>query len=131
MAKTPPVGPVHIAVYDRLLGTQQVSTNIIEGGVPDLRAGYPSDGDLEEVARALHEAERPMIYVGDGVWKSGAEQKVANLAERFGAAVASSFADLRGVPIKHPLHCGRIDQAVATLNPDHILCIGVRPRRQW
>ena len=126
VAKTPPVGPVHIAVYDRLLGTQQVSTNIIEGGVPDLRAGYPSDGDLEEVARALHEAERPMIYVGDGVWKSGAEQKVASLAERFGAAVASSFADLRGVSIKHPLHCGRIDQAVAALNPDHILCIGVR-----
>ena len=126
VAKTPPVGPVHLAVYDRLLSTQQVDTRIIDGGVQDIRAGYPSDDDLEQVARALHEAERPMIYVGDGVWKSGAQEKVANLAERFGAAVVSSFGDLRAVSIKHRLHCGRIDQAVPSLDPDLVLCIGAR-----
>ena len=126
VANTPPVGPVHLAVYDRLLGTQQVTTNIIDNVVPNFRAGYPSDSDLEEVARALHEAERPMIYVGDGVWKSGAEEKVARLAERFGATIVSSFSDLRAVPIKHRLHCGRFEQAAAALSPDHILCIGVR-----
>jgi thiamine pyrophosphate-dependent acetolactate synthase large subunit-like protein len=126
VAMTPPVGPVHLAVYDRLLGTQQVDTRIIDGGVQDVRAGYPSEDDLEQVARALHEAERPMIYVGDGVWKSGAQEKVANLAERFGAAVVSSFGDLRAVSIKHRLHCGRIDQAVPSLNPDLVLCIGAR-----
>ena len=130
VAKTPPVGPVHLAVYDRLLGTQQVETRIIDGGVQDVRAGYPSDDDLEQIARALHEAERPMIYVGDGVWKSGAQEKVANLAERFGAAVTSSFGDLRAVPIKHRLHCGRIDQAAPALNPDLILCIGSTARRR-
>ena len=27
VAKTPPVGPVHLAVYDRLLGTQEVTAN--------------------------------------------------------------------------------------------------------
>ena len=126
VANTPPIGPVHLAIYDRLLGTQQVTTNIIDNIVPDFRTGYPSDSDLEEVARALHEAERPMIYVGDGVWKSGAEEKVARLAERFGATIASSFSDLRAVPIKHRLHCGRFEQAAAALSPDHILCIGVR-----
>ena len=126
VAKTPPVGPVHLAVYDRLLGTQQVTANIIEGGIPDLRSGYPSDSDLEEIARALHEAERPMIYVGDGVWKSGAEEKVTALAEHFGAAVATSYRDLRGVSIAHPLHCGGFEEAAAHLNPDHIICIGVR-----
>ena len=126
VANTPPIGPVHLAIYDRLLGTQQVTTNIIDNIVPDFRTGYPSDSDLEEVARALHEAERPMIYVGDGVWKSGAEEKVARLAERFGTTIASSFSDLRAVPIKHRLHCGRFEQAAAALSPDHILCIGVR-----
>jgi len=126
VAKTPPVGPVHLAVYDRLLGTQQVTTHIIQGGGPDARAGYPDDRDLEAVSRALHEAKRPLIYVGDGVWKSGAEEKAAELAERFGAVVASPFSDLRSVPIKHRLHCGRFEQAVSAVNPDLILCIGVR-----
>lgn len=126
VARTPPVGPVHLAVYDRLLDTRQVRANIVEGGVPDLRAGYPADGDVEAVARALHEAERPLLYVGDGVWKSGAEAQVAALAEQVGAPVASGWAELRSVPIKHRLHCGRFEQAVDALNPDLILCIGVR-----
>ena len=126
VAKTPPVGPVHLAVYDRLLSTQQVSSNIIEGGVHDLRSGYPSDSDLEELARALHEAERPLIYVGDGVWKSGAGERVTALAEHFGAAVATTLQDLRAVSIAHPLHCGRFEQAVPALNPDCIIAIGVR-----
>ncbi len=64
VATTPPVGPVHLAVYDRLLDTRQVRANIVEGSVPDLRAGYPADGDLEEVARALQEAERPRSLSG-------------------------------------------------------------------
>lgn len=126
VAKTPPVGPVHLAVYDRLLGTQQITANIIDGAIPDLRGGYPADGDLEQLARALHEAQRPMIYVGDGVWKSGAGEQVTALAEHFGAAVVTTFNDLRSVSIAHPLHCGRFDAAAAALKPDHIVCIGVR-----
>ena len=128
VAKTPPVGPVHLAVHDRVLGTQQVTTHIIQGDGFDGRAGYPSDGDLEEVSRALHEAKRALIYVGDGVWKSGAEEKATELAERFGAVVASDWSDLRSVPIKHRLHCGRFEQVAAAVNPDLILCIGVRHR---
>ena len=126
VATTPPVGPVHLAVYDRLLGSQQVTANIIEGDIPDLRGGYPSDDDLEELARVLHEAERPLIYVGDGVWKSGAEREVTALAEHFGAAVASTFQDLRAVSAAHPLHCGRFEQAAVAASPDLIVCIGVR-----
>ena len=126
VAMTPPVGPVHLAVYDRLLGDQTINTSIIEGGIPESRAGYPSDQDLEQVAMALHEADRPLIYVGDGVWKSGAESLAASLAERFGAAVATGFGDLRAVPIKHRLHAGRFDTAAAALNPDLILSIGAR-----
>ena len=34
VAKTPPVGPVHLAVYDRLLRDQQVTANIIEETSP-------------------------------------------------------------------------------------------------
>ena len=123
VAMTPPVGPVHLAVYDRLLGPQEHTANIIDGGLPEFRAGYPSSSDVEAVANALRNAQRPMMYVGDGVWKSGAIAEVTALAERFGVPVVG---DPRAFPIKHPLHAGgrRLEQA-GDIDPDLIMCIGV------
>ncbi|HAJ00443.1 MAG TPA: hypothetical protein DCL97_07200 [Dehalococcoidia bacterium] len=124
VAMTPPVGPVHLAVYDRLLGPEQFTANIIEGSLPEVRTGYPSDTDVEQIARALRDAKRPLLYTGDGIWKSGADAEVTALAERFGIPVVG---ELRGVSIKHPLHCGgrRLEQA-GDIDPDLILCFGVR-----
>ena len=123
VAMTPPVGPVHLAVYDRLLGPAEHTANIIDGQLPEIHAGYPSDADTEAVARALRDAKRPLMYVGDGVWKSGAIAEVTALAERFGVPVVG---DPRAVSIKHPLHAGgrRLEQA-PDIDPDLILCIGV------
>ena len=126
VATTPPMGPVHLAVYDRMLGDEQVTTRLVDGADRDVRAGYPSDDDLEALARVLHDSERPLIYVGDGVWKSGGERAVTALAEHFGASVATMWGDLRGVSPAHPLHCGYFRGPVVDLEPDHVLCIGVR-----
>ena len=123
VAMTPPVGPVHLALYDRLLGPAEHTANIIDGQLPEIHAGYPSDADIDAVARALRDAKRPLMYVGDGVWKSGAIAEVTALAERFGVPVVG---DPRAVSIKHPLHAGgrRLEQA-PDIDPDLILCIGV------
>ena len=126
VAGTPPVGPVHIAVYDRNLGPGEITTEIIEGPVARPIAGYPADSDIEELARTLHDAERPVIYVGDGAWKSGAETKLAAIADHFGAVVASMWGDLRGVSVAHPMHAGYFRQPVIDLEPDVIVAIGVR-----
>ena len=124
VAMTPPVGPVHLAVYDRLLGPDQFTANIIEGDLPEIRTGYPSDSDVEQIAQALRDAKRPLLYTGDGIFKSGANAEVTALAERFGLPAVG---ELRGVSIKHPLHCGgrRLEQA-GDIHPDLILCFGVR-----
>ena len=124
VAKTPPVGPVHLAVYDRVLGPEQINTNIIEGELPDLHAGYPSDSDVEKIESALHDAKSPLFYIGDGVWKSGAEAQIATLAEHFGVPFVGSWG--RGISTTHKLNCGRLDQAASALQPDLIVCIGMR-----
>ena len=79
---------------------------------------------MERIAQALRDAKRPLLYAGDGIWKSGADAEVTALAERFGMPVVG---EMRGVSIKHPLHCGgrRLEQA-GDIEPDLILCYGVR-----
>lgn len=132
VAKTPPVGPVHLAVYDRALGAEQITTNIIEGSIPELHAGYPSDSDVEKVESALHDAKAPLFYIGDGVWKSGAEDQIIAVAEHFGVPCVSSYVPVgtweRSIATKHPLNCGRLDQTVDMLEPDLIVCIGIHHR---
>ena len=125
IAKTPPVGPVHLAVYDRALDNHQVSTNIIETDIVDLHLGHPDDDDVEKMARLLHDAERPVVYIGDGIWKSGAEPEATALVEHYGLPVVHVWGDLRSIPIRHRFRCGQM-AAIETLNPDLILCLGVR-----
>ena len=65
-----------------------------------------------------------MFYIGDGVWKSGAEAQVSALAEHFGVPFVGSWG--RGISTTHKLNCGRMDQAASALQPDLIVCIGMR-----
>ena len=123
VARTPPVGPVHLAVYDRLLDDRHLSTTVTEDTMHDLRAGYPARSEVEEFAEALSRAERPLLYVGDGVWKSGATAELAAVVEQLGLPVAG---DPRGLSIKHRLHCGPLNEAAAAIDPDYMVCLGVR-----
>ena len=125
VAVTPPVGPVHLAVYDRLLSDDQSSATIIEGGIAAPRSGYPADSDVEKLAQGLRDAQRPLLNLGDGVWKSGASAEVIAVAEHYGVPIAG---DPRSVPIKHRLHCGPLSEAAASVNPDYVFYIGVRHR---
>jgi len=126
VATAAPTGPVHLAVYDRLLDAGPVTVDIIESDAAPVRSGYADDSDLIQIAVALDAAERPLLYVGDGIGKSGAADAVTALADHLGAAVACASPDLIGVSIAHPLHCGPFGPAAAAIKPDCILAIGVR-----
>ena len=126
VAATPPFGPVHIAVYDKMLGDQQVTTDIIHSGGGKLNAGHASDGDLQSIVRGLDEAKNPLLYVGDGVWKSGGGYFASELASHFGVPIASPETDLRGITLKHPQHMGMFNTAVSEIKPDVIVSIGTR-----
>ena len=126
VAATPPFGPVHIAVYDKMLGDQQVPTDIIHSGGGKLNAGHASDDDLQSIVRGLDEAKNPLLYVGDGVWKSGGGYFASELASHFGVPIASPETDLRGITLKHPQHMGMFNTAVSEIKPDVIVSIGTR-----
>ena len=129
VARTPPFGPVHLAVYDRLLENRQVTTDIIEDTDIGIRTGIALDSELEEIVEALDAAERPLIFAGDGIWKSGADRLAENLATHFGTGVTTTaYVEHRGISIKHPQHMGGFELASQSYDPDLILSIGVRHR---
>jgi len=61
---------------------------------------------LERAARALAEAEFPVILVGGGVVMSGGRDEAAQLAEYLRAPVVTSYLHNDAFSASHPLMCG-------------------------
>ena len=61
---------------------------------------------LEEAARLIATAERPLIMAGHGVVLSGAYPELRVLAERTGIPVITTLLGISGFPESHPLHMG-------------------------
>ena len=120
-ALTPPAGPVHLAIYEDALSLEP-SDATIATGLPELRAGYPADADVELILQALRAAARPLLFVGDGVWKSGAVELLNRFAERVGARINEGDQFPRYVQTNHPLGC----QDPAALDPDLVVALGIR-----
>lgn len=104
---------------------------------PVFEAGnYPKDRrDLSGVSRAaslLNEAGRPILFVGQGVLISRAEEKVLALAEKAGLPVASTLLGLSAVPADHPLYVGMLGMHgnygpnMLTNEADVIIAVGMR-----
>ncbi|GAB4538953.1 MAG: biosynthetic-type acetolactate synthase large subunit [Anaerolineae bacterium] len=86
---------------------------------------------VEAAARALCDAQRPMIYAGGGVISSEASQELVELAERLGAPVLTTGMGAGSIPGDHPLACGVAWIASADIRPlvaacDAFLAVGTR-----
>ncbi len=66
----------------------------------------PDPRGVDEVARALVEAERPVIYAGQGVHYAGAWDELRELAELLEAPVTTSLEGKSAFPEDHPLSLG-------------------------
>lgn len=75
--------------------------------VPPPVAKYaPAADDVERAALALAEAERPVIYAGQGVHYSKAWSELRELAELLNAPVTTSLEGKSAFPENHPLALG-------------------------
>jgi acetolactate synthase I/II/III large subunit len=67
---------------------------------------YGRSALIEDAARLISQAQRPLIMVGHGVLLSNAYIELRVLAERTGIPVITTLLGISGFPESHPLHLG-------------------------
>ncbi len=102
----------------------------------DLR-GYhpvvsPHAKSIQEAARLLATAKRPVLYVGGGVIRSGAWAGLRKLVDASGAAVVTTLMARGALPDTHPQHLGMpgmhgtVPAVAALQKADLIVALGAR-----
>ncbi|CAN5152345.1 thiamine pyrophosphate-binding protein [soil metagenome] len=124
-ALTPPSGPVFVEIpVDVLTGEAGVEP------VDELEweAAASTVPGVEEAVRVIAAAERPFLWAGGGVSRSGAWAELAALAERVQAPVATSYMGKGTFPEDHPLAAGSAADEAAfkelVESADVLVCIG-------
>ena len=105
VAATPPMGPVYVCLPADILD-MPVAEEVVPTSFPSTRV-VPDDNFINEAASILAAAKNPMIFVGDGVAFSGAQDAVAKLAETLGAEVWGVDSGELNISYAHPLWMGQ------------------------
>jgi acetolactate synthase I/II/III large subunit len=127
VATTEPGGPVYMAMADYALESKGVKAQILPADRFLLRAHVrPSASAIDDAARMLVASKRPLLVVGDEVWKGGAQAELLQFSEKFGLPVALGTAAFRSFPVKHPLYLGayNLDSEYVKRGVDLALVIG-------
>ena len=104
--------------------------DVVPVSVPDL--GEEARNGLQDAARLLNEAERPLIIAGHGVLASGGSAELKALAEATGIPVITTLLGLSSFPSGHPLNLGMLGMHgmywanIAVDEADLILGVGMR-----
>ena len=104
IAATPPMGPVYVCLPEDILDAPSEEP-VRPTSLPSTRV-VPAPQLIEQSASILAAAERPMIFVGDGVAFSGAQQELTRVAELLGAEVWEADAGEVNMAEQHPLYQG-------------------------
>lgn len=127
VALTPPSGPVYVEIPEDVLTGETQTPSVTELSVPVPRACARDDA-VAAAARMLTDAERPVVWAGGGVLRSGARAELVALAERLGAPVATTYMGKGALPDDHPLAAGAgCDEAAfqdLLSSADVVLCVG-------
>ena len=122
VAWTPPYGPTY-ATWHTDYTKERVRTEVISHKMVDPRMRIrPNPQEVERAARMLVEAERPLLMVGDELYKTNSAQKAVRLAELLGVPVTEPWQVFANFPRTHPLFVG--GSAMRTQNPDVVMNVG-------
>jgi acetolactate synthase I/II/III large subunit len=87
---------------------------------------------IEEAAKMIEAAERPVLYLGGGVIHSGAAQMAITLAEQASLPTTMTLMALGAMPMDHPLSIGMLGMHGARYTnyvleeADLLICVGAR-----
>jgi benzoylformate decarboxylase len=145
-AMTEPHGPVYLAMKDMALESRKVRAQVLPAERFLLKGRTrPARRDIERAARLLVDSRRPLLVIGDDVWKAGAQAELLDLSEQLGLPVAdqvtaqaemvakrlaldSPFRAYHSFPVRHPHYLGnfRGDSEWTKRGVDLVVCIGCR-----
>ena len=123
-------GPVAIALPEDV--TEGAAGNAPPPALRPRRARPPAPGAIEDIARRLAAAERPVVLAGEMVGYEGANEALAAFAEAHGCGVLSSFRQQGVVPCAHPAYLGTLGLALPPYQEqllaeaDLVLALGTR-----
>src|SRR5205823_1588528 len=126
-AQTPPSGPVFLELPVDLLA-EETDAPADVGPEHAAPPPFPAEDVLDQAADLLRQAERPLVWAGGGVLRSGAWEELAALARRLGAAVATTYMGKGAFPEDDPLSLGSACDERAFQDTiaaaDILLCVG-------
>ncbi len=132
IARTGRPGPVLIDL-PRDVTVDEVEFSWPEVELPGYRPSFKAhEMQIKKAAKALMEAERPVIYVGGGVKYASAERELIELAVKINAPVTTTLMGVGCFPEDHPLSLGMLGMHgtkyanYAIQESDLILAIGAR-----
>lgn len=105
VAATPPMGPVYVCLPADILDMPAVE-KVVPTSIPSTCV-IPDESFILETARLLAHAEKPMIFMGDGIAYSGAQMELTTLAELLGAEVWGVDSGELNMSYAHPLYMGQ------------------------
>jgi thiamine pyrophosphate-dependent acetolactate synthase large subunit-like protein len=129
VAWTPPYGPTYASWHSDFT-EERVSAEIIRHDQVDPRMRVrPNPVEVQRAARLLVDAQRPLLIVGDEVYKAKAFDKVVQLAEMLALPVTQARQVHANFPQQHPLWVGnipstRVESLTYPTNADVVINIG-------
>jgi benzoylformate decarboxylase len=104
IAATPPMGPVYVCLPQDVMDAE-VTEPVRPTSIPSTRV-LPAPSVVREAAELLASGATPMIFAGDGVAFSGAQDELTRVAELLGAEVWEADAGEVNFDYAHPLYQG-------------------------
>lgn len=107
LAATPPGGPVYVRVPSNVQRAKDVAAKIYPQSAFSIDMQMPPRPELiEQAARALIDAQHPMLNAGAEVTRAGATADVVELAELLSIPMTQGYSVYGDVPYRHPLFSG-------------------------
>jgi len=126
-------GPVFVEIPRDVLNKKlPAAAALAPGGYRITHAQPPHPEAIREAVERLGRAERPLLLVGGGASRAGANELVVQLSDGYGIPMITAYGRNDAVPNAHPLYLGPLgragapEAAAACRRADLILAIGSR-----